>query len=167
MSDHHEQLREDTRNLEKKFDAQSERWFEWADSQDSKRAEFEDKILGKIDSLKDSISQKTEMDSAMIAQLSSLAKRVDVEETKREGCDQVIYETSFQVKSLVERLARHDLGKMESDITAAHDRVRDHEERIRPLEKKEGKLARAVLERLALTAAGGVAGYVVTRLVGG
>jgi hypothetical protein len=102
------------------------------------------------------------MDSAMISQLSELRKRVEAEEIGRKACDQIIYETSFQVKSLVERLARHDLSKMESDITAAHDRVRDHEARIRPLEKKEGKMARSILEKLALTLVGGGAGYVIS-----
>jgi chromosome segregation ATPase len=160
-------MSESTHDLDRKIEELQDRFFAWADSQDGKRAEFEDKIAIKIDSLRDVISQKTEMDSAMIAQLSSLAKRIDNEETKREGCDQIIYETSFQVKSLVERLARHDLGKMETDITAAHDRVRDHEDRLRPLEKREGKLAKSILEKLTLTMAGGAAGFIVTKLLGG
>lgn len=164
--DQYDQLWEEMNRLGKKVEDQTTKWFEWAEVQDVKRSDFEDKILAKLDGLKDALSQKTEMDSAMISQLSELRKRVDTEEQKRSQCDQVIYETSFQVKALVDRLQRHDLSKMENDLNAAHEKARDHEERLRPLEKREGKTARAILEKLvfALVAAG--AGYFVSWLVG-
>lgn len=164
--DQYEQLWEEMGRLGKKVEDQTAKWFEWAEVQDVKRGDFEDKILSKLDGLKDALSQKTEMDSAMISQLSELRKRVDTEEQKRGQCDQVIYETSFQVKALVDRLKRHDLSKMEADINTAHDKYRDHEERLRPLEKREGKLARSILEKMALALIAAGAGYFISWLVG-
>jgi len=166
MSDH-EQLWEEIRGLDKKVSDQQERFYTWADAQDGKRAEFEDKIIDKLDGIKQALSQKTEMDSAMISQLSELRKRVEAEETGRKACDQIIYETSFAVKQMVDRLQRHDLCKMSSDIDASHEKLRDHEARLRPLEKREGKLARNILEKLALTLVGGGAGYVISLILKG
>ena len=166
MSDH-EQLWEEIRGLDKKVSDQQERFYTWADAQDGKRAEFEDKIIDKLDGIKQALAQKTEMDSAMISQLSELRKRVEAEETGRKACDQIIYETSFAVKQIVDRLQRHDLSKMSSDIDASHEKLRDHEDRLRPLEKREGKLARNILEKLALTLVGGGAGYVISLLLKG
>lgn len=161
MSDH-EQLWEEIRTLDKKIGDQQERFFQWADAQDGKRGEFEDRILDKLDGIREALSQKTEMDSAMISQLSELRKRVESEEVSRKSCDQIIYETSFAVKQMVDRLQRHDLSKMSNDIDASHEKLRDHEDRLRPLEKREGKLARSILEKLALTLVGGGAGYVIS-----
>lgn len=161
MSDH-EQLWEEIRGLDKKISDQQERFYTWADAQDGKRAEFEDKILDKLDGIRSALAQKTEMDSAMISQLSELRKRVESEEVSRKSCDQIIYETSFAVKQIVDRLQRHDLAKMENDLNASHEKIRDHEDRLRPLEKREGKLARSILEKLALTLVGGGAGYVIS-----
>jgi len=90
-------------------------------------------MLQEIRQLERGISQKTEMDSGIIARQADQEKRLD----RMEGMQDDTARTIERTAALVEQIAE----KTKSDLKAAHDAIRGHGQRIEKLEKHGGKVA--------------------------
>ena len=100
----------------------------WSDAQDQKLSDFTERIYDKIDKLTEIISRKTEMDSALIAQIQNLSKRMEIIEVSKTGYDKNIAELNVKVDHLIQILTKHSLDKIAQDVDTAHEKLRDHED---------------------------------------
>jgi len=136
----------------------------WADTQDQKMNNFIDKIYDKLDKINDTMTRKTEMDSAIISQLQGMLKRIEKVEDIKDGHDKYITQLNVKVDHLINIMSKHSIDKMNQDIGEAHTRLRDHEDRIRPLELARGKQAIKILWYILTLLAGSAVGILVTYL---
>jgi len=140
------------------------RFEDWSDIQGVKFDKFSDKISDKIDKVIETVNRKSEMDSALIAQIQSLSKRVDIVEVAKVGYDKYIAELNVKVDHLITMMTKHSLDKMNKDIGEAHTKLRDHEERIRPLEQARGRQAIKILWYIITLLSGSIAGILLSHL---
>ncbi len=158
------EIEKDINNIQKYTEGIHNRFEDWADVQDTKFDKFSEKIGNKIDKIIETVNRKSEMDSALIAQIQNLSKRVDTVEVAKVGYDKYIAELNVKVDHLINIMTKHSLDKMDNDIGSAHDKIRDHEDRIRPLEKKAGKQAIKLLWYIFTLIAGGLTGLLLAYL---
>ncbi len=156
-------VQEDIKEVDDRIDGIFVKLEEWSDIQDQKRAAYENHITEKIESIQGAINQKVEMDAVILSKYRDIKLQVDKMEVSKEADGKTLAVVAVQVGQMLEKLSKYDIGKMSTDIDAAHTRISkvetNHEPRIRNLETRGGKWAAKILYALGLTGAGSILGW--------
>lgn len=173
--------REELSDMKKQVDQIQNKFHDWTAQQNVRFREFEDKILQKIDIIKDLVAEKVDMDSAIISQISAIRDRVISLEAVTSTHVRLLVAYEIKIDEIRSILKETSISKLSSSIEVVNLKFsdhcveaaekmeaingilkKDHEPRIRGLEEKGGKIALNILTAVVISLICGALGFWVS-----
>jgi chromosome segregation ATPase len=162
----HGQIMEQLSQLWERDEEKTKNFADWMVRQSEKFDAFKDEFIREIRQLDRGITQKTEMDSAILRRQDEMERRMEAYEDRQTRTAELLTRTA----TLLEKLET----ETDKDIESAHDAIRKHKEyhrddldpRVLTLEKMAGNTAIAFLKWVGVGVGSIIIAWAVHTLTG-